>query len=167
MPYDASRAYGRSMTSVHRYRTDLVWSGSTAGGYRSYSRTHRVSAVPVATPLTVSADPHFGGDADQLNPEQLLLAAASSCHLMSFLALAALAGIDVRHYEDDAEAAMPASRRTRITEITLRPRVVVADGTDLDAVRELVHAAHDGCFIANSLSAEVIIDPCIEHAPPG
>jgi len=120
---------------------------------------------PAVAELELSADPSFGGDDRQPNPEQLLLAAASSCQLLSFLAVAAQAGIDVVHYEDDAEAEMPSARDgMRITAIVLRPQIVVAAGTDLDAVRDLVHTAHESCYIANSLTTDVTVDPFIEPA---
>lgn len=153
------------MTVTHSYHASLVWSGSTGAGYRVYDRTHRVTMPPAVAVLELSADPAFGGKDRQPNPEQLLLAAASSCQLLSFLALAARAGIDVVHYEDDAEAVMPAARDgMRITAIVLRPQIVVAAGTGIGAVRDLVHAAHQGCYIANSLIADVTVDPLIEHA---
>ena len=92
------------------------------------------------------------------------MAAASSCQLLSFLALAAQAGIDVVRYEDDAEAFMPVTREPmRITRIVLRPRITVAKGSDLDRVGVLVFAAHDGCYIANTLNADVELLPDITH----
>lgn len=153
------------MALTHLYRSQLVWSGSTAAGYRDYGRAHRVRTPPSTAHLDVSADPSFRGDPDLHNPEQLLLAAASSCQLLSFLALAAQAGIDVVGYEDDAEAVMPAAaERMRITQLRLRPRIRLAAGTDLEQVRRLVGAAHDGCYIANTLNAEVLVEPALEHA---
>ena len=106
------------MAATHRYTAAASWSGSTAGGYRAYDRAHRVTTPPAATELAVSADPSFKGDPALFNPEQLLLTAAVSCQLLSFLALAARAGVDVVRYDDDAEAFMPATRdRMRITRI--------------------------------------------------
>jgi peroxiredoxin-like protein len=153
------------MAATHTYQSSLVWSGSTGAGYRAYSRTHQVSTPPAAVEFEVSADASFGGDPHHLNPEQLLLAAASSCQLLSFLALAARAGVDVEHYEDDAEAIMPATReRMRISRIVLRPQIVVAAGTDLNQVAALVTAAHHSCYIANTLTADVRLEPAIEHS---
>jgi len=149
---------------LHRYRTELAWHGSTGGGYATYDRTHRVDAPPGNVSLTMSADPAFRGDPGLPNPEQLLLAAASSCQLLSFLALVAREGIDVVSYEDSAEALMPDDDKpVRITGITLRPRVVVATG-DPDRVRELMERAHHDCFIANSVTAVITIEPEILHA---
>ena len=153
------------MATIHRYRSQLSWTGSTAAGYRGYGRTHQVSTPPAAAGLELSADPAFRGDPEQQNPEQLLLAAASSCQLLSFLALAAQAGVDVQNYQDDAEAEMPTTaERMRITRITLRLRITVAAGTDLDLVRQLVERGHEGCYIANTLTADVLIEPTIGTA---
>ena len=74
---------------VHTYRTSLTWDGTTSGGYKRYDRTHQLRAEPAAAGLTLSSDPAFLGDPTLLNPEQLLVAAASSCQLLSFLAVAA------------------------------------------------------------------------------
>ena len=114
----------------------------------------------------LSSDPAFLGEAKLPNPEQLLLAAASSCQLLSFLAIAARSRIDVVAYEDEAEAIMPEDvKPLRITQITLRPHIVVARGVDLDRVRRLVGKAHDACFIANTLNAEVVLEPLIVVEP--
>ncbi|HEX3815455.1 MAG TPA: OsmC family protein [Mycobacteriales bacterium] len=154
------------MARIHEFRSQLAWTGSTANGYRGYDRTHRVSTPPAVAELAVSADRAFRGDPDQHNPEQLLLAAASSCQLLSFLALAARDAVDVREYADDAEAIMPVGAQPmRITRVTLRPRILVAAGTDLALVRRLVPEAHDGCFIANTLNAEFVLEPAVEHLP--
>lgn len=148
----------------HTYRSALSWRGSTGVGYETYERTHRVVVPPAGGELTLSSDPAFGGTATLANPEQLLLASASSCQLLSFLAVAARSRVDVLDYTDDAEAVMPKdSNPIRITRITLRPRIVVAAGTDLDRVRRLVDRAHDTCFVANTLNAEMVVDPVVEH----
>ena len=74
---------------AHRYSVRCHWSGSTAGGYEAYDRGHEASAPPAAAVLLLSADPGFRGDPGRLNPEQLVVLAASSCQLLSFLAVAA------------------------------------------------------------------------------
>jgi organic hydroperoxide reductase OsmC/OhrA len=110
----------------------------------------------------MSSDPAFRGDPARLNPEQLLLAAAASCQLLAFLAVAARARIDVLDYEDDAEADMPEDDPpVRITAIRLRPRITVAAGTRTERVHKLVTLAHQECFIANSLRSEMNIDATI------
>lgn len=140
----------------HLYNSHLAWSGTTAGGYRAYSRDHAATALPGNQELSVSADPAFRGDPDLLNPEQLLLMAASSCQLLSFLAVASLAGLDIRGYEDSATATLDTrARPARITQITLAPVIRVAAGTDHESVRDAAHTAHDECYVGNSLNCPV------------
>jgi organic hydroperoxide reductase OsmC/OhrA len=148
---------------MHTYAAQCRWSGSTADGYQAYDRTHTVEAPPAAGVLTLSSDPAFGGEPERLNPEQLLVAAASSCQLLSFLAVAARARLDVREYSDEAEGTMPEDDPPmRITRITLRPRIVLAPGPSEERVRHLLEVAHEHCFIANSLRTEVSVEPSIE-----
>jgi len=150
---------------VHEYATEVRWSGSTADGYEAYTREHEASCPPAADVLRLSADPAFGGDPTRPNPEQLLVAAASSCQLLSFLAVAAHAGIDVREYRDFARGTMDAAQLPmRVARIELRPTIVVAPGPTEERVRQLFQRAHDYCFIANSLNAEVALEPEIEFA---
>lgn len=156
------------MAHTHSYTSRLSWDGSTAAGYDDYGRTHSIELGPSDIELVLSSDPAFRGDGQLPNPEQLLLASASSCQLLMFLAIAARKRIDVRAYDDEADAVMPEDDPPmRITRITIRPRIVVAAGTDLDRVRRTVGAAHEQCFIANTLNAEMIVEPTIEHAGEG
>lgn len=149
--------------SDHHYAAIVAWTGSTASGYAAYSREHDVQWSDEI--LTLSADAAFRGDASLPNPEQLLVAAASSCQLLSFLAVAALAGVDIVSYRDDATAVMPADTApTRMTRIDLAPRISVRRA-DPDDVLRLVREAHDGCYIANSLSADVVVTPTVEVLP--
>lgn len=146
----------------HTYRATIAWEGSTGGGYTAYARDHEGAVPPVTEGFALSADPHFRGDATRANPEQLLVLAASSCQMLSFLHVAATAKLDVLDYTDDAEGIMPErDQPMRITRITLRPRVLVAAGSDVTRFDELMHEAHEGCFIANSLTTEIVIEPTI------
>jgi organic hydroperoxide reductase OsmC/OhrA len=150
---------------THNYASRLEWSGATADGYEHYDRTHTVSAPPAPSGLRLSSDPAFRGTAELLNPEQLLLVAASSCQLLSFLAIMARARINVVAYTDEASAVMPEdSEPMRITRITLRPRIVIDGALDEARVQRYVALAHEQCFIANSVSAEIVIEPRIESA---
>lgn len=151
--------------STHHYRAVCAWSGSTAVGYDNYDRAHSTRCPPADTVLAMSGDPAFLGDATRLNPEQLLLAAAVSCQLLSFLAVAARARIDVLGYEDEAEADMPEDDKPmRITAVRLRPRIKVAPGTNPEKVHKLVGIAHKECFIANSLSVAMDIQATVVSA---
>jgi len=149
--------------TVHRYSARCAWNGSTAVGYRDYDRTHVVATPPARTELRLSSDPAFSGDAELLNPEQMLVAAASSCQLLSFLALAARARVDVVSYEDDAEGVMDdTDAPARVDPIVLRPRIAVAGDASEERVLKLVEQAHRLCFIANSLSSEIVVEPTVE-----
>ena len=150
---------------AHEYGAVVTWRGSTASGYSSYDRTHAGACPPAAASLALSADPAFLGDAAILNPEQLLVLAAASCQLLSFLAVAARAHIDVWEYDDDAEASMPdLPRPVSISEIRLRPRIRVAPGTDAAQVLHLCDVAHGECYIANSLSCPVVVEAAVRVA---
>ena len=139
-----------------------AWQGSTGGGYDGYDRSHHATAPPAAATLQLSSDPAFRGDPALLNPEQLLVMAAASCQLLSFLAVAARARIDVVDYRDDAEGEMPEDERPmRITRITLRPRITVRGDVDEDRVRDLVEVGHRECFIANSLTTDIVVEPVV------
>ena len=147
------------------HATRLEWDGSTGAGYRAYSREHRASAPPASAALRLSADPHFRGDGDLLNPEQLVVLAASSCQLLSFLSVAARKHLDVVGYSDDATGYLSADlRKARIETIELRPVIRVAAGTDEALVHELVEQAHQECYIANSLHSEVTITTTVVTA---
>ena len=152
-----------STATTHRYTARCSWRGSTGEGYERYAREHEATAPPAEAALALSADPHFRGDPERLKPAQLLVLAAASCQLLSFLAVAARGRIDVRAYDDDAEGVMPEDDPpARITRITLRPRIVVGPGPTEDRVRRLVDLAHRECYIANSLTTAVEVEPAIE-----
>ena len=147
---------------AHRYTASCAWRGSTAAGYDAYPRTHEAKTPPAPATLQLSSDPAFGGDPALVNPEQLLVLAASSCQLLSFLAVAARARIDVIEYRDEAEGEMPEDDPPmRITRITLRPQIVVWEDVSEARVRHLVEVAHRECFIANSLTTELVVEPDI------
>lgn len=149
----------------HTYSTTLLWTGSTGQGYRVYPRDHRATAPPVTAPVELSADPHFRGNADRLNPEQLLVMAASSCQLLSFLAVAARDQVDVLYYEDAAVGTMTESAGPMSIEtIRLTPTIRVAAGTDHGLVARLVQEGHEGCFVANSLKTEVTVEATVVDA---
>jgi organic hydroperoxide reductase OsmC/OhrA len=153
-------------TDVHEYRAELRWSGSTAGGYRGYDRAHTVALPPGATRLTLSSDPAFRGDPALANPEQLLTAAASSCQMLSFLALAARAGVEVVSYTDDAKGFMP-MRTASIERIELRPLIRVRPPADRSVVLDLARRAHEDCFIARSLKTHVLVQAEVAVVAPG
>lgn len=148
---------------AHRYEVKCSWEGSTGSGYETYDRNFDAATVPPSQPLRLTADPAFRGDTTLLNPEQLLVLAASACQLLSFLAVAARGRVDVVAYEDNAVGEMPIDDRPiRVSRIALRPHIVVRGPADEDKVRHLVEVGHRECFIAHSLTSEIRIEPTIE-----
>lgn len=154
------------MTAAHRhhYRVETEWTGNRGSGtqsYRGYERSHaiRVAGKPV---LAGSSDPAFRGDASRHNPEDLLVAALSSCHMLSYLHMAAMAGVVVTAYTDAAEGTMETDEQGgRFVEVVLRPLVTI--GADSDPAKaEAAHEdAHHACFIANSVKFPVRCEPRI------
>jgi len=142
----------------HHYRVQVTWTGAAAGGtkdYKSYSREYRAD-FPGKPPITGSSDPAFRGDPNLHNPEDMLVLALSACHMLSYLALAALEGLEVVAYEDAAGGTMQQEGRGgRFTEVVLQPRVRLAPGSDLTRAEALHEEAHQTCFIANSVNFPV------------
>ena len=143
------------MAQEHLFQALITWTGASAGpteSYRSYSREFLVQ-VEGKPDLVGSAAPTYLGDSSLHNPEDLLLAAVAGCHLLSYLAIAARQGILVKRYTDEATAVMKIKDgKMRIVEATLRPRVVIAPGTDIEKAEVLHHQANQQCFIANSVN---------------
>src|SRR5215210_3349550 len=158
--WPGTRFYSEPMAD-HRYETRLSWSGSTGQGWDNYDRAHSATAPPAEQEIRLTTGESHG-DPSILNPEQLLVMSASSCQMMSFLHLAAKARIDVVAYEDEATGVMPLDDEPlRITEITLRPRITVAREASEERVNKLVHSAHKHCYIANSLTTDVSVEPSV------
>lgn len=147
----------------HHYRLHLDWTGNRGEGttdYRAYGRDHRLSA-PGKGDIAGSSDPAFRGDADRWNPEELLVASISACHQLWYLHLAAETGIIVTAYADDPVGvmAMDADGGGQFTNVTLHPRVTLADEARRSEADALHERAHDLCFIARSLNFPVGIEP--------
>ena len=156
------------MATTHRYQARCSWTGSTGAGYDTYDRRHLAWAPPADATLYLASDPAFQGDPSRLNPEQLLVLAASSCQLLSFLAVAARARLDVVAYEDDASGEMPeVPGPMSLARIVLRPRITLAGPVDQARVRHLVEIAHRECYVANSLRTPVEVDATVVEVTAG
>lgn len=154
----------------HTYSLSLHWEGNLGGGtssYRSYGRNHRIR-MGGKPDLLVSADPTFRGDPGLPNPEELLLAALSSCHMLSYLALCSRHGVVVVAYEDEAHGTMilTPDGGGHFSSATLRPQVIVADPAQVDQARALHTEAHETCFIAASCRFPVGVEPTIRGMAP-
>lgn len=152
------------------YDVSICWEGDRGTGTRDYASYDRRFRVEVAgkPDLAGSADPIFRGDRDRHNPEELLVAAVASCHMLVYLSLCARSGIRVFAYRDTAQGRlglMP-SGGGRFAEITLRPRVEVATENDVSAAAALHDRAGELCFIASSCNfpirhqAEIVVASC-------
>ncbi|KYH44245.1 OsmC family protein [Branchiibius sp. NY16-3462-2] len=155
------------MTDRHEYVVDLSWSGSTGEGYEHYARTYEMSTGGALGPF--SADPAFGGDAALANPEQLLVMAAVSCQLLSFLAVAARSRVDVITYVDRAVGVMPPQSEGPmwVTTITLSPQITVRGDVPEAKLHRMVEIGHRECFIANSLRTQIELQPEFRRSPHG
>ncbi|SCY96959.1 OsmC family protein [Flavobacterium caeni] len=150
---------------MHHYKLHMQWTGNLGTGtsaYRAYSRNHTITFADKPE-MMVSADPTFRGDPTRYNPEELLLAALSGCHMMSFLHVCVNAGIVVTAYEDHADGTMVLNSdgSGHFTEVTLRPIVTVAERSMLEKLNDCHHRANQLCFIANSVNFPV------KHAATG
>jgi organic hydroperoxide reductase OsmC/OhrA len=145
----------------------LNWTGAAGGPARdttSFSRDLQVDVGPTSLPM--SSAPGFRGDPRRVNPEQLFVAALSSCQALTYLFLAAKHRIGVVEYTDDAEGRLDmVDGRMRMSDVTLRPRIVVEYTADEARARELVEQAHRQCFIGNSVVTAVRIEPAVVCAP--
>lgn len=147
----------------HTYDVEVAWTGNTGSGtagYRSYERANEVRAEG-PPPILGSSEPTFRGDRTRWNPEQLLVASISQCHMLWVLHLASEAGVVIVDYRDRAHGVMEeaAGRPGRFREAVLRPRVVVADAAMVEAAQGLHGRAHELCFIANSVNFPVTHEP--------
>ena len=149
----------------HSYTIRTEWTGNLGEGtatYRAYSRDHIISATG-RPDLPGSSDPAFRGDGSRWNPEVLLVASLSSCHMLWYLHLCAQAKIAVLDYRDDAVGTMleDADGGGRFSAVVLRPVVTLARGADATLARALHEEAHRLCFIANSVNFPVSIEPSV------
>lgn len=138
----------------------LVWNGNTTDP--EYTRSASAFKPDGMASIPVSSIPPFGGDGTRWNPEDLLASSLATCHMLTFLALAAKTKLEVKSYLDEAASTMDTiDRISRVVEIALRPVITVAPGTDVAKVEELFQKAHKYCVIANSVSCKVIMEPTV------
>ncbi|MBV8842160.1 MAG: OsmC family protein [Bryobacterales bacterium] len=155
------------MANEHRYKITTTWTGNLGTGtssYRAYGRNHEHTGAGKYGALLGSADPHFRGDAARYNPEELLVAALSACHLLSYLHVCADHGIVVTQYRDEAEGEMAthADGSGEFTRVVLRPHVTISDAGRRAAADALHAQAHKLCFIARSVNFPVEHEAVIE-----
>lgn len=141
----------------HRIR--LAWTdGGKPFTYETYPREHEIVFKDGQNRLTASASPAYRGDGTHGDPEDLLVAALSSCHMLSFLAICAKKKITVQSYEDDAVGLLEnEGGKLWITKVILRPKIV--SSADAATLEQIHHLAHQACFIANSVKTHIEVEP--------
>jgi organic hydroperoxide reductase OsmC/OhrA len=153
------------MSKEHNFKASVVWTGNTGEGtktYSAFSRSHEISVTgkPV---IFGSSDPIFRGDAERYNPEELLVASLSGCHLLWYLHLCSDAGVIVTNYTDEATGIMITNNDGNgpFTEVILRPQVSISRESNPNKASDLHKKAHELCFIANSVNFSVRVEPII------
>lgn len=157
------------MNRQHNYSLALQWTGNKGTGtstYRAYERSYTIEAEGKIE-IQGSSDPAFRGDKTKYNPEDLLVASLSSCHMLSYLHLCAEAGIVVVDYSDHASGIMEetANGGGAFKEVTLNPHVIVTDESMVNLANELHQKAGDLCFIASSVNFKVSHKPLCQSRP--
>ncbi len=153
------------MAAENRYTSNIVWTGNTGQGtrtYKGYRRTWDI-AIPGKAPVHCSNDPHLGGDPAKMNPEDMLLSALAACHMLWYLHLASAAGIVVTSYRDAPVGfgETEPNGAGRFTRAVLRPEIVIGPGGDVAAAEAIHHEIHRYCYIARSVAFPVEIEPRI------
>lgn len=153
------------MGKEHTYQITIKWTGNNGSGtsdYRSYDRKHEISASGKKI-ILASSDPSFRGDTTKYNPEELLVASISSCHMLWFLHLCADNGVIVEDYVDNPTGIMVEDKNGggKFKEVILNPIVTVKESGSLKKLKELHKKANELCFIANSVNFP------INHNPTG
>ena len=152
------------MAREHHYALSMRWTGNNGTGtssYREYSRNHEISGEGKGQPIPGSSDPAFRGDRARYNPEELLVAALSTCHMLWLLHLCADAGVVITEYEDRPEGTMRENPdgSGEFTRVVLRPRVTLADPLRAGELEQLHHRAHELCYISRSVNFPVEVQP--------
>jgi organic hydroperoxide reductase OsmC/OhrA len=147
------------MSESHDFPARVEWTGNRGLGtasYRGYDRTWSI-ATPGKPPVACSNDPRLGGDPALHNPEDLLIAALSGCHMLWYLHLASAAGIVVEDYRDDplGHGESRPDGAGRFVAATLRPRITVRRGADLVRADAIHHEIAEVCFIGRSVAFPV------------
>ncbi len=149
----------------HTYTCDLQWTGTDGQGTKSYSSYRRDHLIQCAgkPEIPASSDPSFRGDKTRYNPEELLVASLSSCHMLWYLHLCAVNKITVLEYRDSAEGIMRENPdgSGEFVSVTLKPRVLIAEEDRKEAATDLHHKAHSLCFISRSVNFAIEVTPSV------
>jgi organic hydroperoxide reductase OsmC/OhrA len=148
---------------IHHYEANVIWQGNTGEGttnYKSYERAFSIEGAGKYKDILGSSAPAFRGDATLYTPEELLVSAIASCHLLWYLHLCAVNGVVILAYQDRATGKMEEweNGSGKFTEVTLSPTIQVREASMIEKAIALHQEAHKMCFIANSCNFEVKIE---------
>jgi organic hydroperoxide reductase OsmC/OhrA len=151
------------MNRQHKYSLTVRWTGNTGKGtsnYKAFERSHTI-IVKDKVELLGSSDPAFRGDKTKHNPEELLVASLSTCHMLWYLHLCAEAGVVVIDYVDNSTGIMMETSNGggHFTEVTLNPIVIVTENSMIERANELHKKANELCFISNSVNFPIYHKP--------
>jgi organic hydroperoxide reductase OsmC/OhrA len=147
---------------LNEHHATVRWRCTSADfSYDSYNRAHEIAFKSGAVVLAASSATEFKGDTDRVNPEEAFVAALSSCHMLTFLAICARKRLTVETYDDDAVGFLDRgpSGKLWMGRVVLRPRVRFGAAVDEATLAELHHKSHENCFIANSVTTNVTVEP--------
>lgn len=153
------------MSKIHSYTSSIRWTGNMGAGtasYTAYDRSHllEIAGKPM---MPLSSDTAFRGDKSSYNPEELLVASISSCHMLWYLHLCAANGVVVVAYTDNAKGIMVESDDGggRFKEVRLAPEIIISRESNIQLANQLHEEAHKKCFIANSVNFQITCTPFI------
>ena len=152
----------------HTYNVRVDWTGNIGQGTKTYSGYRRDHAIQSKDKPVIpgSSDPAFRGDPNRYNPEELLVASLSACHMLWYLHLCAVNQLNVLDYQDEASGVMAENEdgSGEFVQVTLQPKVTIQTGQDSARAHQLHHEAHRLCFIARSVRFPVEVTPVIIEA---
>ena len=154
------------VSKIHSYKLSIEWTGNRGtgtSGYVQYDREHIITAEGKPA-IPASSDPSFRGDKTRYNPEELLVASLSSCHMLWYLHLCSVNGLVVIAYVDNPEGRMkefPDGSGT-FKEVILHPHIIVAEASMIAKAEMLHEEAHEKCFISNSVNFPVKTEAVIQ-----
>ncbi len=155
------------MSQEHQYKSHLSWTGNKGDGtlnYKAYDRDYDI-IIEGKTTLSGSSDPAFRGDPTRHNPEDMLLASISSCHMLWYLHLCSVNKIVVVDYQDTSTATMimNSDGSGQFSSATLNPVVIISQDSDREKAVQLHHEANKLCFIARSVNFPIHHNPQIKN----
>jgi organic hydroperoxide reductase OsmC/OhrA len=155
---------------VSEHRAHIVWENETDSlRYEDYRREHSWTFPKSGIVVKATAAPKYRGKSEAVDPEEALVAAISSCHMLTFLAICAKRNVVVQRYDDEAVGWLEPNEQKRlaITRVVLKPKVIFAAGhrPDAETLAKIHQESHEHCFVANSVRTAITVDGSAEEVP--